>query len=358
MKILIVALLICVSCTQVSTNVPKYAYKGKKIKGISFVAPHEKINEDKFQEIKDINANVISLMPYAFLPENTAKLRFTFENDNSTHKQWWGETPEGVRQCIKMAHNKGIEVMLKPHIWLSNGKFTGELDFKTEADWSIFEKSFSEYIIAFAKIAEAEKVEYFCIATEMASHVKERPQYWSQFIDNIRKVYKGKLSYAENWDSFEKVPFWNKLDFIGVDAYFPLSKEKLPEISDINTAWQKHINSLAKVSSKIQKPILFTEIGYRSNDYALEKPWETDYSGPPNEKIQALAYQSVFETVWKEPFMAGMLVWKWFPLKHTHDEDTFSPQNKPAIQILRKAYSEESFTSTLMKKCLPAKVKC
>jgi hypothetical protein len=39
----------------------------------------------------------------------------------------------------------------------------------------------------------------------------------------IRKIYTGKLTYAANWDDFDKVPFWKELDYIGIDAYFPLS---------------------------------------------------------------------------------------------------------------------------------------
>jgi hypothetical protein len=35
-----------------------------------------------------------------------------------------------------------------------------------------------------------------------------RPKYWQELILEIRKVYKGKLTYAANWDEFKRVPFW------------------------------------------------------------------------------------------------------------------------------------------------------
>jgi hypothetical protein len=241
-----------------------------------------------------------------------------------------------------MAHSKGIKVMLKPHLWLGWGQFTGDLNFEKESDWKIFEESFKEYILTFARLAESEKVEVFCIATEMGSHVQGREDYWFGLISDIKKVYKGKLTYAENWDCFEKVPFWEELDFIGVDGYFPLSDEREPSVNQLNQGWKTYLKKLDKYAAKQQKSILFTEIGYRSNDYSTEKPWETDYSKPKNESLQAKAYQSFFESAWKQSWCAGAFIWKWFPteIDHFHERETFSPQGKMAEKVLGEHYGK------------------
>jgi hypothetical protein len=69
--------------------------------------------------------------------------------------------------------------------------------------------------------------------------VAKRPEYWSQLIKKIKKIY-FKLTYAANWDDFDKVPFWNELDYIGIDAYFPLSNATTPSVLELNDAWQQH----------------------------------------------------------------------------------------------------------------------
>jgi hypothetical protein len=318
-----------------------FLYAEKKHQGIALVAPSRPINTENFTNLKAIGSNAVAIMPYSFVPKENPEVRFSKDSiENKNQHQWWGETAFGVRKCIDLSHNQGLEVMLKPHLWIGWGQFTGELDFKNDKDWLVFENSFRAYILFFAKIAEAKNVETFCMATEMANHVKNRPEFWFGLIQDIRKIYHGKLTYAENWDSYNKVPFWGKLDFVGIDAYFPIASGKNPDLESIKKGWKKHKNKLSEFSADIQKPILFTEIGYKSNDYGLDKPWESDFSKPENTKLQALAYQGFFEEIWNEKWFAGAYIWKWFSEKRegSHDKDTFSPQNKPAEKILKNHY--------------------
>jgi hypothetical protein len=62
-------------------------------------------------------------------------------------------------------------------------------------------------------------MELFCFGTELGIQSQKRLQYWAQLIVKKKNI-KGKLTYAANWDDFDK-PFWNELDYIGIDAYFP-----------------------------------------------------------------------------------------------------------------------------------------
>jgi len=318
----------------------EFIFSGEKMKGLSLVAPPKEIGEASFDSLSKVNANWISLMPYAFVPKGSAAVRF--QTEPIGNKQWWGETPQGIKKCITLAKDKGIKVMLKPHLWLGWGQFTGDLDFKTAAEWLEFERSYKAYLLTFAKIAEEENVEVFCIGTEMGSHVENRGVFWHELIKDIKKVYKGKLTYAENWDCYDKVPFWRDLDYIGVDGYFPLSDKKDPTEKQLAEGWKKHLKNLNKTSSEIGKPIIFTEIGYRSNDYSTDKPWETDYTKPKNEKLQLKAYKVFFENVYKESWCAGAFIWKWFPTnyEHFHERETFSPQGKLAEKVLEEYFSK------------------
>jgi hypothetical protein len=66
-----------------------------------------------------------------------------------------------------------------------------------------WESNYEKYILDFAQLAQNENIELFCFGTELGT-VAKRPEYWSQL--NKKKIY-WKLTYAANWDDFDKVPF-------------------------------------------------------------------------------------------------------------------------------------------------------
>lgn len=320
-----------------------YVFSGSKHKGMAVVAPPMQIGTGAFADISATNTNWVSLMPYGFVKDNNPTFHFisTDTTIEQTH-QWWGESPVGLRKCIQMAHENNINVMLKPHMWIGWGAFTGDFVLETEADWQEFENTYGAYMLQHARIAAEENVAMFCIGTEMAAMVKERPQFWFDLIKEIRTFYDGDLTYAENWDAIDKVPFLQELDYIGVDAYFPLADGKNPSLAQIKRGWKPWKKKLAGMAAEYQKPILFTEIGYRSCDTATEKPWETVYDLPNNEELQVKAYQALFSEVWGEPWFAGAHLWKWFPFEGRRGKngDKFRFQDKPALQEIEKAYEE------------------
>ena len=53
---------------------------------------------------------------------------------------------------------------------------------------------------------------------------------WRRIIAEVREVTAARLTFASNWTHFENVPFWDALDAVGVQAYFPLSEEMLASI--------------------------------------------------------------------------------------------------------------------------------
>jgi homoserine trans-succinylase len=73
---------------------------------------------------------------------------------------------------------------------------------------------------------------------------------------NRKKNLLRKLTYAANWDDFDKVPFWNELDYIGIDAYFPLSDATTHRCWNLD-AWQQHIKKIEKLQAKTKKNTLY-----------------------------------------------------------------------------------------------------
>jgi hypothetical protein len=309
-----------------------------KIKGVSFVASRGEARQDHIAAVKKIHADYAAVMPFGFIRE-TGSPEIIFDTDH----QWFGETRKGTRQYIEMLQKNNIQVMLKPQLWIWRGQFTGAMAMQNEADWKALEASYERFIISFAELASEMEVPMFCIGTELEKFVEHRPDFWKGLIRKIRATYKGRLTYAANWDEYEKFPFWSELDYIGIDAYFPLSGDKTPSVASLMTAWEPWKEKIAALSKARKRRVLFTEFGYRSADYTARKPWLAERDeGAANMEGQKNAKIAIFDTFWNEEWFAGGFVWKWFIDHDTAggaNDNRFTPQNKPAEKIIETYYS-------------------
>ncbi|MBN4070047.1 glycoside hydrolase [Olleya sp. AH-315-F22] len=310
----------------------------EKINGVSFVASRDSINTTHTNPVKAINANFAAIMPFGFIKDLSHP-----EIAHNTDRQWFGETRAGAKHYIEELRKKHIKIMVKPQIWVWRGEYTGFIEMADEKDWLVLEESYSKFILLYAKLADEINAELFCIGTELEKFVEKRPQYWSNLIKEIKKVYKGKLTYAANWDEFKRTPFWSDLNYIGVDAYFPVSQEKTPTVAQSLEGWKPHKKVIKELSEHYNKPILFTEFGYRSVDFTGKEPWKSDRSMTSiNLEAQTNATQALFETFWEEDWFAGGFIWKWFH-KHEHvggeNNNQFTPQNKPVEAVIKSQFA-------------------
>lgn len=311
-----------------------------KINGVSFVSSRQPIDESHTNPVAHLNANYAAVMPFGFIRDlNSPEVKFNGDT------QWYGERKAGAEQYIAELRKKHIKIMLKPQIWIGHGQFTGYIKMDNEADWKILEASYSKFILEYADLATKTNAELFCIGTELENFITSRPDYWYNLIKEVKAIYKGKLTYAANWDEFKRTPFWDKLDYIGIDAYFPVSDSKTPTVEESLEGWKIHFQEIKAKQETFNKPILFTEFGYRSVDYTGKEPWKSDRSmNQVNLEAQTNATIALFDAFWEEDWFAGGFIWKWF---HNHetaggeDNSRFTPQNKPAEALIRKQYSLE-----------------
>ena len=308
-----------------------------KINGISFVASRDKINQSHIKPVVSVNANYAAVMPFGFI-RDLSNPEVIYNRD----KQWFGETRSGAAHYIQELQKAKIKIMLKPQIWVGRGKFTGYIKMTNEADWEILENSYSKFILEFAALAKEMDVELFCIGTELEQFIVNRPAYWNTLIHKIKTIYKGKLTYAANWDEFKRTPFWAQLDFIGIDAYFPVSDEKTPTVETCLLGWKTHKPVIKMFSETHNKPILFTEFGYRSVDFSGKEPWKSDRGMTQvNLEAQTNTTKALFETFWDEDWFAGGFIWKWhhnYEKSGGENNSRFTPQNKPVEALIKKQY--------------------
>jgi len=326
---LIVALLLLLGNT--NSPLPEVA---EKINGVSLVGSVHEVGSDAMLPIMYVNANWVCLLPYGYGAKDETDLKYNIG------WQWWGERKIGVVKCVQYAKKMGLKVMLKPQIWFRHGFYVGQYNAKTEKDWVAWEQNYENFILDFAHLADSLDVDMFCIGTEFTKFVAERPAFWNQLIDKVRAVYKGKITYAANWDAYQRFPHWEKLDYIGIDAYFPLVKSKTPLTPDLVKAWEKYHREIEILYKTTKIPVIFTEFGYRSVNNTADRPWESNTDGATNHQGQQNAYEAIFQKFWCEEWFAGGFIWNWYN-HHSQaggNDTDYTPQNKPAQTVIKEWY--------------------
>ena len=161
----------------------------------------------------------------------------------------------------------------------------------------------------------------------------------------MRSVYDGRLTYAANWDSLERVPFWDALDLIGVHAYFPLTEDLSPSAASLWQGWDAPLAALEDLSRRHQgKRVLFAEIGYARSPRAAIEPWIPDHHDHPETRIlRQRLIEVALQRIESTPFVEGMFWWKWIPGDDRWDRD-FSMKDWEAKQALQRFWGREVAT--------------
>jgi hypothetical protein len=320
--------------------------KGYKQKGAHVFGRYDSTN---LQPIVENNIEWVTLVPYGNM-KNCYSPEVVYYHGDSLDRvrreSMW-------KSQIDLAHTHGLKVFLKPHIWISNpahGKWRSDIYPTNDDDWKQWQKSYREFIMLYANIAEQNDVELFCIGTELSRLSMKKSEFWEDLIRDIRSVYSGKITYAANWyKEYKKITFWKELDFIGIQAYFPLVKNEYPSVKQISKGWKKYLPALESIHEKYNRKILFTEMGYKSTADSAVEPWQwLELSSEENKQLstetQSNCYEAFFKTVWKKEWFAGVHIWQMRSDFHKIDKSrrrlnmNFTPQGKPAAEIIAKGF--------------------
>lgn len=255
---------------------------------------------------------------------------------------------KALRKEIQNLHNKDLKVALKPHIWIGGldldpENWRNKIDFDNENDLNEWFNNYTEFIINQAKIAEEEKISLFVIGTELVQLAKYK-ENWEALIKDVRKVYKGKLTYAAEGKKAINVTFWESLDYIGIDAYFSLSNKINPTTKELIKGWEAYDKELKELSDKFNKKVIFTEIGYKSVEGTSIKPWQwIDDSAVASEREQTNCYKATFEFIKDKRYMAGIFIWKYFTDMESKEEKGnikkgFTPYKKESEKVISEYF--------------------
>jgi hypothetical protein len=246
-------------------------------------------------------------------------------------------SPEQWKQIFDIAHENGLRVILMPIILLSNPRGTEWRGVISPPNWDDWFEQYRKFLQHFAKIAADGKVEVLMVGSELVSTEKYTDQ-WRRVIKEARQAFPGKLSYSANWDHYKVVEFWDDLDIVGMTSYYKLSNEPNPTMETLMDAWRPLKKGLLKWQETIKKPLLFTEVGWCSQEGTSIEPWNYYYkqqSTPGGLEEQRRCYRAFIDT-WKDtPQLGGVIWWEWSNTPGGPDDYSYIPKGKPAEKELR-----------------------
>jgi len=309
-------------------------------KGIAFSswspdAFSDPISDESLTLLAQTNAEWISLC-FSWYQSNTTSADIALDPAMSP-------TVESLQHAIETAHTLGLKVMLKPMIEpkerqeaLSYPVWRGEIEPSDE--WFA---SYSGFLNYFAEFAQQNNVEMFCVGCEYKTTTVESEQ-WRDVVAQVRERYFGPLVYAADWTNYEQVDWWNCLDYIGIDAYFPLALfDNNPSLDELKTVWNNHADDIEQWISTINMPVIFPEIGYRSGDGSSMAPSNYWADMEVDLQEQSDCYTAAFEALWNRNWFYGFYWWTW-----SHDPNVggvtdayHTPQGKPVQDLITSWYS-------------------
>ncbi len=254
-------------------------------------------------------------------------------------------TDDSLRHVIRLAHRLGLRVLLRPVVEAEDGSWRGAFH---PSDWDTWFSSYRRMIEHYAGLAAAEGVEAFQVGSGYSSSDAGRPDDWRRVIAAARGRFRGPVLYGADWYQYQKIPFWDALDFVGINAFFPLTDEERPDLAELEEGWRRRAGEIARWRQRAGlagKKVVFTEIGYPSRVGAAARPNAPSAFAPLDLDAQRDAYEATFRTVYREPWLAG-LFWYWWDNPSVADwpggrrNPGFTPRGKPAGQVLARWYRQ------------------
>lgn len=281
------------------------------------------------RQIADIGAGWVQIVPTWYQDTNTS----------SDISQTAGGPDDGsVRRAIFLARKNGLKVLLKPHVDLLDNTDRSTILPRNPDAWFA---SYTTFIAHYAELAAELEVEEFAVGTELRSVAGDRAP-WLKVIETVRGRYPGPIVYAANHYAYTEVAFWDKVDIIGIDGYWPLSGQPTTDVAELKRSLAPLLDELADFSTRTGRRILFTEAGYASQQGTTTEPGSSKLSHKQDQAEQAAAYQAMLETFSGQSWWAGVYWWVWavLPTEPANPPESlgFSVRGKAAEAVIRERW--------------------
>jgi|WetSurMetagenome_2_1015567.scaffolds.fasta_scaffold195591_2 hypothetical protein len=249
-------------------------------------------------------------------------------------------TLETIADTIRDARRAGLEVTLFPIVRLSAprapGEWRGTLQPSSLPAWFA---SYNNLLGDLASLANLTGATRLVVGSELSTLDGEL-EHWRHLLELLRAVFPGTLVYSANWDHYREARLFELVDEIGVVAYFNLRETKQPsDVATLAASWRRLARELESDLVVYNKPIVFTEVGYRSRVGSTAAPWDESPGGIPDVAEQQRAFEAFRQVFTSAPSshsrLDGLYVWNWYGYGGPGTTG-YTPRGKPAAETVRR----------------------
>lgn len=244
-------------------------------------------------------------------------------------------TDAEVVWAIREAKALNQRVVLKPILNVTDGTWRAHINFfdvdvPCEPKWSDWFASYTEFIVHYARIAQAESVEMFCVGCEMVQ-TDRRADEWRALIKAVREVYSGIVTY--NCDKYQEgnVSWWDAVDVISSSGYYPIDD------------WEAQLDRIEPVVRVHGKPFFFMEAGAMSTEGSQHLPNSWVLTGDVSQEAQRDWYQAMFAACDRRDWVQGWMLWDWkariYSLDSADADPEYAVYGKLAEDTIAQRYS-------------------
>lgn len=278
------------------------------------------------------------------------------------------------KRAIQFAQKLGMKVAIKPlvDVGRNSNSATGRefINFSVASARNDWFDSYKYMLSQYARLARDVKADMLVIGTGLTKMTDATTELaeWRQIVKDIRSGelmgdnkggFKGKLTYAARWDSIYTDAydpgahqfFWDALDYIGIEGFWPLINGKDPEhndpsISRLRQGWTFNFiqggmppgAAVRSLHDEYHKPVLLTGLGYVSRGGTSADPAKGDSAqaavgGTINTRAQERPYHAAFDFwsgVARQGWFRGIYWWNWLPKIGNNSNGDYTAQGKPA----------------------------
>ncbi len=256
-------------------------------------------------KLKSLGCNTLAVIPYSTFRSMNKPGRFHYTEGAGMENDF------AVWHSCYEAKQNGMVTMVKPQLWSWLG-WTGDISMQNEADWNAFFEYYEEWIMHYALFAEIFGIDILCVGNEFQAASLSQHAQWESIFKKVRTIYSGYITYAANWGKeFEQVDFWESLDFVSVNCYYPIADHQDPTDAELRAQFEANLDKIESVTKQYKKPVLFTEIGFKS----IAQPWLEPHKDADeyaySEEAQQRCYQIMQASIADETWINGVYIWKW-----------------------------------------------
>ena len=284
--------------------------------------------EKNIDEIADLGADTVSIVVDA-RQENGSSSRIFIDVRMTP-------TPEQLLRLIRHARDRKLRVVLMPIVLLDNPRGNEWRGTIRPDSWSEWWESYRQMQHHYAWIAQAGGVDLLVVGSELVSTEKYAEE-WKRTIRQVRRTYKGHITYSANWDHYNRVPFWDDLDLMGMNSYYKLGDNERVPVEEIVQRWKDIQVDLLAFQRKINKPLILLEAGWCSLRNAAHEPWDYTKVGEPLDlELQRKLYEGFFRAWYGNPSLGGFMMWEWPPGEGGVKDKGYTPEGKPAERVVKE----------------------